>query len=169
MIDDILTEFMHEQLGAISLDFVRYMYPRIDWSLRMVGLVGPRGVGKSTLVLQHIKLEKERQKALYVSADHSYFAQHSLAEVVSAWIKDGGTHVYIDEIHKYQNWSTELKEIYDGHPTLHIVFTGSSVLDLLRGQADLSRRAVMYTFRTFHGHYILRANCYGNSGRNSDG
>ncbi len=147
MIDDILTEYMHEQLGAISLDFVRYMYPRIDWSLRMVGLVGPRGVGKSTLVLQHIKLEKERQKALYVSADHSYFAQHSLSEVVSAWIKNGGTHVYIDEIHKYQNWSTELKEIYDGHPTLHIVFTGSSVLDLLRGQADLSRRAVMYTMQ----------------------
>lgn len=147
MIDDILAGYMREQLGVTSLDFVRYMYSEIDWSLRMVGLVGPRGVGKSTLVLQHIKKETQHQKALYVSADHSYFAQHSLAEVASTWIKEGGTHLYIDEIHKYPNWSTELKEIYDGHPTLHIVFTGSSVLDLMRGQADLSRRAVMYTMQ----------------------
>lgn len=147
MIDDILAGYMREQLGITSLDFVRYMYHEIDWSLRMVGLVGPRGVGKSTLVLQHIKKEGQHQKALYVSADHSYFAQHSLAEVASTWIKEGGTHLYIDEIHKYPNWSTELKEIYDGHPTLNVVFTGSSVLDLLRGQADLSRRAVMYTMQ----------------------
>jgi predicted AAA+ superfamily ATPase len=70
-----------------------------------------------------------------------------LAEVASSWIKEGGTHLYIDEIHKYENWSTELKNIYDGHPTLYVVFTGSSVLDLLKGQADLSRRAVMYTMQ----------------------
>ena len=147
MIDVILTEYMREQLGVTSLDFVRYMYSEIDWSLRMVGIVGPRGVGKSTLVLQHIKFEKQHQKALYVSADHSYFALHSLVEVASSWVKEGGTHLYIDEIHKYHNWSTELKEMYDAHRTLHIVFTGSSVLDLLRGQADLSRRAVMYTMQ----------------------
>ena len=63
MIDVILTEYMREQLGVTSLDFVRYMYSEIDWSLRMVGIVGPRGVGKSTLVLQHIKFEKQHQKA----------------------------------------------------------------------------------------------------------
>ena len=147
MIDNVLIEFMREQLAITSLDFVRYTYTEIDWSLRMFGIVGPRGVGKSTLVKQHIIFEKENQKALYISADHSYFAQHTLSEVASSWIKEGGTHLYIDEIHKYENWSTELKNIYDGHPTLYVVFTGSSVLDLLKGQADLSRRAVMYTMQ----------------------
>ena len=147
MIDNVLIEFMREQLAITSLDFVRYTYTEIDWSLRMFGIVGPRGVGKSTLVKQHIIFEKENQKALYISADHSYFAQHTLSEVASSWIKEGGTHLYIDEIHKYENWSTELKNIYDGHPTLFVVFTGSSVLDLLKGQADLSRRAVMYTMQ----------------------
>lgn len=144
MIDDVLYEFMREQLTMTSLDFVRYIYPKIDWSLRLCGLVGPRGVGKSTLVKQHIIFEKENQKALYISADHSYFASHTLAEVASEWIKEGGTHLYIDEIHKYENWSTEIKNIYDGHGKLNVFFTGSSVLDLLKGQADLSRRAVMY-------------------------
>lgn len=147
MIDDIIFGFMREQLHITSLDFKRYAYYQIDWSLRMLGLVGPRGVGKSTLIKQRIIIEKERQKALYISADHSYFAQHTLLEVASQWVKEGGTHLYIDEIHKYENWSTELKNIYDGHPTMSIVFTGSSVLDLLKGQADLSRRAVMYTMQ----------------------
>ena len=143
--DDILMDYMREQLNVTSMTFTRYKYTAIDWSLRMIGLVGPRGVGKSTLVMQHIK--RSGQKALYTSADRCYFARHTLTQVASDWVKEGGTHLYIDEIHKYPNWSTELKEIYDGHPSLHIVFTGSSVLDLLRGQADLSRRAVIYTMQ----------------------
>ena len=147
MIDDIIFGFMREQLHITSLDFKRYAYNQIDWSLRMLGLVGPRGVGKSTLIKQRIIIEKERQKALYISADHSYFTQHTLLEIASQWAKEGGTHLYIDEIHKYENWSTELKNIYDGHPSMSIIFTGSSVLDLLKGQADLSRRAVMYTMQ----------------------
>jgi len=147
MMDTVLIDNMREQLRMVSTDFVRYKYEAIDWSLRMIGLVGPRGVGKSTLVLQHILKEKERQQALYVSADRSYFAQHTLTEVASEFVKEGGTHLYIDEIHKYPQWSVELKEIYDSHPALHVMFTGSSVLDLLRGQADLSRRAVMYSMQ----------------------
>ncbi|MCR4964135.1 MAG: AAA family ATPase [Bacteroidales bacterium] len=113
----------------------------------MIGLVGPRGVGKSTLILQHILKESDKQKALYVSADTTYFAQHTLVEVASEFVKEGGTHLYIDEIHKYSEWSSELKEIYDVHPSLHVIFSGSSVLDILRGQADLSRRAVVYTMQ----------------------
>lgn len=143
MIDISLVEYMREQLNLVSTEFMRYEYDKIDWSLRMVGLVGARGVGKSTLVLQHIKMS-ENQKALYVSADNSYFSQHTLVEVASDFVKEGGTHFYIDEIHKYPSWSTELKVIYDGHPSLHVVFSGSSILDLLRGQGDLSRRVVMY-------------------------
>ena len=144
MIDTILTSYMSEQLRLTSLDFVRYKYPQIDWGLRMIGIVGPRGVGKSTMVLQRILKEKRSQKALYISADRSYFADHTLVDVASDFVKEGGTHLYIDEIHKYPRWSTELKEIYDGHPSLNVVFTGSSMLNLLRGQADLSRRAVIY-------------------------
>lgn len=147
MIDSVLTDYMSEQLRLVSLDFERYTHKEVDWSLRMIGLVGPRGVGKSTLVLQRISKEKDRQTALYVSADRIYFAQHTLVETASEFVKEGGTHLYIDEIHKYPQWSAELKEIYDGHPSLHIVFTGSSVLDLLRGQADLSRRAVVYSMQ----------------------
>ena len=147
MIDTVLADYMLEQLRLVSMDFVRYKYSAIDWSLRMVGLVGPRGVGKSTLVLQHILQNQNSQKALYISADRSYFAQHTLVEVAAEFVKEGGTHLYIDEIHKYQNWSSELKEIYDGHPSLQVMFTGSSVLDLLKGQADLSRRAVMYSMQ----------------------
>ena len=147
MIDTVLTDYMLEQLRLVNMDFVRYKYSAIDWSLRMIGLTGPRGVGKSTLVLQHILQSQNTQKALYISADRSYFAQHTLVEVASDFVKEGGTHLYIDEIHKYQNWSSELKEIYDGHPSLQVMFTGSSVLDLLKGQADLSRRAVMYSMQ----------------------
>ncbi len=147
MIDAILTNYMLEQQRLVSLDFVRYKYQAIDWSLRMIGLVGPRGVGKSTLILQHILKESDKQKALYVSADTTYFAQHTLVEVASEFVKEGGTHLYIDEIHKYSEWSSELKEIYDVHPSLHVIFSGSSVLDILRGQADLSRRAVVYTMQ----------------------
>ena len=144
MIDSILIENMRSQLAQVSMKFVRYKYHEIDWNLRMVGLVGPRGIGKSTLIMQRILQEKGSQTALYLSADSSYFTQHTLTETASEFVKEGGTHLYLDEIHKYPEWSRELKEIYDVHPTLKIVFTGSSILDLLKGQADLSRRAVIY-------------------------
>lgn len=142
--DISIESYSKEQVALVSLDFKRYMYSRIDWSLRMIGLVGPRGVGKSTLVLQHIKETATSQKSLYVSADHSYFVTHSLIDLADEFVKDAGTHLYIDEIHKYENWSRELKQIYDTHPELKIVFTGSSILDIQKGEADLSRRAVMY-------------------------
>lgn len=108
-----------------------------------MGIVGPRGVGKSTMVLQHIKQSTEGHH-LYVSADNIYFTNYSLIDFADDFIKEGGTHLYIDEIHKYAGWSRELKQIYDMHPSLNIVFTGSSVLDIKRGEADLSRRALMY-------------------------
>ena len=93
MIESVLTDYMDEQLRYVSLGFERYKHKEIDWSLRMIGLVGPRGVGKSTLVLQHIAKEKNGQTALYVSADRSYFAQHTLVETASEFVKEGGTHL----------------------------------------------------------------------------
>lgn len=134
---------MKEQLALVTLDFKRYMYDKIEWDLRLVGLVGPRGVGKSTMVLQHIR-ENANEKSLYVSADHSYFSNHTLVSLADDFVVEGGEHLYIDEVHKYQGWSTEIKQIYDTHPRLKVMFTGSSVLDILAGEADLSRRVVRY-------------------------
>lgn len=124
--------------------FHRYMYGRINWNSRMVGLTGPRGVGKTTLVLQYIKENLPYDTSLYVTAEDFYFADHRLLELADDFVKRGGKHLFIDEIHRYPDWSKELKLMYDYHPELQVVFTGSSVLDINKGAADLSRRAVMY-------------------------
>lgn len=110
----------------------------------MIGLMGPRGVGKTTLVLQHIKEQLPRKESLYVQVEDFYFASHRLTELADAFAKIGGKYLFIDEIHKYKDWSRELKLIYDYHAELHVVFTGSSVLDIAKGASDLSRRALMY-------------------------
>lgn len=144
MIDTTLYAYMEEMLRQTPTDFVRYMAERIDWGSRLVGIVGPRGVGKSTMLLQRMKTRRENGVWLYVSADHTYFSNHGLAEMADDFVKEGGTHLYIDEVHKYRNWSRELKQIYDVHPELQVVFTGSSVLDITKGEADLSRRALVY-------------------------
>lgn len=151
-------EFLIEQTDT---GFKRYLFDEIAWDSRMVGIIGPRGVGKTTLVLQYIKTRLDTKRALYVAADDLYFSQHRLYDVADAFYKHGGEVLFIDEIHKYPEWSRELKNIYDALPTLRVVFTGSSVLDILKGTADLSRRALMYKLqglsfreymRLYHGH-----------------
>lgn len=145
MIDLRLINFMREELAATPTKFERYMVSEIPWNDRMIGLVGPRGVGKSTLVKQQIlKEQKDDYIQLYVSADHSYFANHTLTDIADSFIAEGGKRLVIDEIHKYHGWSRELKQIYDSHPNLKIIFTGSSILDIKKGGADLSRRAIMF-------------------------
>jgi predicted AAA+ superfamily ATPase len=120
------------------------MYGQIRWAGRMLGLVGPRGVGKTTMLLQHIKLHLPVEKTLYVSADSLYFVDHTLVELAERFVKQGGEHLVVDEIHKYVGWSRELKQIYDTHSDLQVIFTGSSILDIYKGVADLSRRAPIY-------------------------
>ena len=144
MIEDSLYAYMREILKQTPVSFNRYKYTQIDWHSRLIGITGPRGAGKSTMILQHILNHQIPASHLYVSADHFYFSTHSLVGLADDFVKEGGTHLYIDEIHKYKNWSRELKQIYDVHPDLQIVFTGSSVLDIQKGEADLSRRALMY-------------------------
>ncbi|MGN1245788.1 MAG: ATP-binding protein [Muribaculaceae bacterium] len=144
MIEPILYEYMREMLGQVTHRHFRYLYHKISWDARMIGIVGPRGVGKSTMVLQHIKKSCVPASALYVAADNVYFNNHTLLSLADDFVKDGGNLLVIDEIHKYKHWSRELKTIYDVHPKLHIIFTGSSILDIKRGEADLSRRALMY-------------------------
>lgn len=131
-------------LKETSTTFHRYMYNRINWNARMIGLMGPRGIGKTTLVLQHIKEQLPRNVSLYVQAEDFYFASHRLIDLADEFARVGGKFLFIDEIHKYKDWSRELKLIYDYHSELHVVFTGSSVLDIAKGAFDLSRRALTY-------------------------
>lgn len=144
--DITLINYMKEQLELVSLAFKRYNYDKLPWEARLVGLMGPRGVGKSTLILQHIKSKspEEQAKSLYVSADHSYFTTSTLIKTANQFVREGGEWLYIDEVHKYEGWSQELKQIYDSHPGLHVFFTGSSILDIIDGEADLSRRAILF-------------------------
>ncbi len=132
------------QLLNTTTDFKRYLYEKVSWNSRMIGIIGARGVGKTTMILQHIKENLDSKKALYVSADDMYFGENSLFDLADDFYKSAGEHLFIDEIHRYSNWSNELKNIYDSFPTLKIVFTGSSILDILKGSADLSRRAIIY-------------------------
>ncbi len=134
-------------LQHTTIDVKRYLYDKISWNSRMIGIVGPRGVGKTTLVLQFIKEKLDSKRALYISADDLYFGENRLFDVANSFFMSAGEYLIIDEIHKYQDWSRELKNMYDSFPSLKIVFTGSSVLDILKGSADLSRRAVMYSLQ----------------------
>jgi len=150
-------------LEQVKSTFHRYLYGQIDWTARMVGLLGPRGVGKTTMVLQHILEQLPTEETLYVVGDDLYFSNHTLLQLAENLVKQNFRHLIIDEIHKYANWSRELKQIYDLFPKLQVVFTGSSALDIMRGEADLSRRALMYqlqglSFREylslFHGIHL---------------
>jgi len=127
-----------------TTDFKRYLYEEISWESRMIGIIGGRGVGKTTMILQRIKEHLSVKNTLYVSADDMYFSEHKLIDLADEFHKNAGEYLFIDEIHKYANWSQELKNIYDSYPKLKIVFTGSSILNILKGSADLSRRAIIY-------------------------
>lgn len=131
-------------LRETTSTFHRYIYDRIDWNTRIVGLLGPRGVGKTTMVLQYIKENLPRKETLYVVAEDLYFANHTLVDLADAFARTGGKYLIIDEIHKYKGWSRELKLIYDYHSELHVFFTGSSILDIYKGISDLSRRVLTY-------------------------
>lgn len=153
---DRLYENFNKLLKLTNMDFVRYKYSEINWNSHMLGLVGPRGVGKTTMFLQHIKQNLELKDTLYVSADNMYFADNSLVDLADRFNKLGGKHLFIDEIHKYPNWSRELKQIFDSYPDMQVFFTGSSILDIYKGSSDLSRRAPIYdmqglSFREYLG------------------
>lgn len=142
-----LFEFMQRQLDNVELGYRRSIYDTIAWDNHMLGLVGPRGVGKTTLFLQRIRSSHSLDDTLYVSADHMYFSDHTLFDTADAFVKNGGSFLFIDEVHKYPNWSREFKMMYDALPNLHVYFTGSSVLDIEKGEADLSRRAPKYVMQ----------------------
>lgn len=152
-----LYEYQQLILSQINISFLRYKYYELDWTHRVFGIVGPRGVGKTTMVLQYIKQQLSLQDSLYITLDHIYFSTHTLIDVADKFYKEGGKHLIIDEVHKAFNWSVQLKQIIDSYPNMQIIFTGSSILDIYRGVADLSRRAPIYEMQglSFREYLVL--------------
>ena len=140
-----LKTFSALRVMNLPMDFKRYLYNDIIWSDRLIGLSGARGTGKTTLMLQRLKsLGLDAEEALYVSLDDMFFTENKLVYFAEDYYAHGGKYLFLDEIHKYSNWSQELKNIYDNLPELKVIFTSSSALDIHRGQFDLSRRALVY-------------------------
>ena len=135
-------------LEDTPLDFTRYIYPEINWKNRLILLKGPKGVGKTTMLLQHIKRTfEDSSKAFYASVDASWFTTHTIVDLAEYLVSHGVTHLFLDEVHKYIGWDRQIKEIYDAFPKLHIVMTGSSMLQLSKTDADLSRRCRVYVMQ----------------------
>ena len=142
---EVLFEKSYRKTEETQTGFVRSLMNDIQWNSRMIGIRGARGIGKTTLLLQRMKLALPQDNTvLYASLDNIWFSEHKLSELIDNFVKRGGTHLFLDEVHKYHNWSQELKNAYDDFPELKIVFTGSSLLEILNARADLSRRAVVY-------------------------
>ena len=140
----------HRKIAKINLDFKRYLYSQINWNARMIGIKGARGVGKTTMLLQHILDNyKNLDKTLYVSLDDLWFATHQLMDLVDWADRHGITRLYLDEVHRYKEWSENLKNIYDNYPDMHIVYTSSSLLAVDNAKVDLSRRQTLYMLYGF--------------------
>jgi hypothetical protein len=154
MINQLFTKHI-KAINGLKTRFRSNFHDKIQWNERLVGIKGARGVGKTTFILQHIhETFGLSRDCLYVSLDDIAFPYENLVQLAEEFEKSGGKYLFLDEIHKYVNWSQELKNIYDSFTDLHVVFTGSSILDILKGKADLSRRAVVYrmqglSFREF--------------------
>ena len=144
--ETLFTKYL-PKLQRTTTEFVREKIRKIDWQgNRLIGIKGARGAGKTTLLLQYLKLNPvPTGQALYVSLDDLYFSAHGLYDLGTEFVLKGGQLLMLDEVHRYANWSQEIKSLYDDHPALRIVFTGSSIMHLERSKGDLSRRAVMYT------------------------
>jgi predicted AAA+ superfamily ATPase len=142
---DTLKEKHRKKVANTSLEFIRSTMTAIDWNSRLIGIRGARGVGKTTLMLQFIRQHHPVDPlVLYVSLDDIYFSDKKLIDFASEFARQGGKRLFLDEVHKYPNWSQEIKNIYDDLPELKVVFTGSSLLEIINARADLSRRAVSY-------------------------
>jgi len=148
-------------LSLTDTKCIRGLMDEVHWDSRLIAIRGAKGVGKTTLMLQYLKLHNcDFKSSLYVSLDSSYFTQHTLEDFVEQFYSRGGHLLFVDEVHKYPMWSRELKNIYDEYPDLKVVFSGSSLLHILNGDADLSRRCVPYDMQglSFREYLLLMHN-----------
>ncbi len=144
--ENLFLEFQ-SRIAQIPLEIQRYLVDQIDLDNRLIAIKGARGAGKTTLLLQLAKLHLPLSSSLYVSLDHLYFFENKLYDLAKQFSQFGGTHLLLDEVHKYPNWSREIKLIYDNFPELHVIFTSSSMLEIYKAESDLSRRAVTYDLK----------------------
>lgn len=141
-----LYDSYHRKIAKVDLRFKRYLYSQINWKARIISIKGARGVGKTTMLLQHILENYEDiDQTLYASLDNLWFATHSLMDLVDWADRHGITRLYLDEVHRYEGWSQALKNIYDNYPDMSIVYTSSSLLVLDNATVDMSRRQTPYT------------------------
>ena len=142
----ILISRYYQKLNSTNLNFIRYLYDRINWQARIIGIKGARGVGKSTLLIQRIKMfHKNPEEAIYISLDDMWFSSHSLEDLVEFLYARGIKYFYIDEMHRYPMWNRVIKNLYDFYSDINIVYTGSALLAIDNAVADLSRRQSLYT------------------------
>lgn len=138
-----LIEKSDRKISQVSITFKRYLYDDINLSNRLIAIKGARGTGKTTLLLQLAK-NFSVEEVIYVALDDLFFSENTLYSLAEKFVKVGGKIMLLDEVHKYPNWSRELKLIYDDFTDLKVIFTSSSILDINKGESDLSRRAVTY-------------------------
>jgi predicted AAA+ superfamily ATPase len=138
-------ELSERAIEFTDVDFVRSQISYLQQPERLIGIKGSRGVGKTTLLLQFAKLHLSNNRKIYISLDNPYFAKNNLLEFVDEFVKNGGEYLLLDEVHHYTDWSLALKTIYDNYKNLKVIYTGSSLLHLTKGRADLSRRTMLYT------------------------
>ena len=130
---DSLIKIYLRLLQETDAKIFRYLHSTIDWNERCIAIIGARGTGKTTMLLQHIKSSfSNKDEALYASLDNTWFTNHTIFELADEFYMNGGTHLFLDEIHRYPNWAIEIKNIYDSFPKLKIVFTGSSLLQIYK-------------------------------------
>ena len=142
---DTLFQNSITKVKKVNTRFKRYLLYRINWNDRLIVIKGARGVGKTTLILQYIKETFGiTDSILYVSLDNIWFAENTIVSLADQFAKNGGTHLFLDEVHKYPGWAREIKNIYDDYPDLNLILTSSSSLQILQGNADLSRRVAIY-------------------------
>ncbi len=132
-------------IQRVKTGFLRFLIDKINWDNRLIAIMGARGTGKTTLILQYIKQKlHDLEEVLYVSMDELFFQENNLIDLAKKFSLNGGKYLFLDEVHKYPSWSREIKLIYDNHPDLKVVFTSSSILEIYKSESDLSRRAVSY-------------------------
>ena len=161
---DKLREIFLRKLSVLSIKVVRSAIDEVPWSAQLVGVKGSRGIGKTTLILQYIKLNlsDRLEETLYVSLDNWFFSTSRLYDFVDDFFKQGGRFLFLDEVHKYENWAQELKNCYDDFPEVKIVFTGSSLIEILNARSDLSRRAMVYDLQGLSFREFLQLKGYAN-------